>query len=88
MLGWDSTWRFRRSAGPRSGGHVAPVRHVRQGLCSSYHDATRCEPEKARQYEGRVTITEIEKTCGAGCGYGGDGHRIDARLLPGARRRP
>jgi len=34
-----------------------------------YHDATQREPVKLRQYEGRVTISEIEKTCGAGCGY-------------------
>ena len=34
-----------------------------------YHDATGREPAKAKLYEGRVTVAEVEKTCGAGCGY-------------------
>ena len=35
---------------------------------------------KLKQYEGRVTITEIEKTCGAGCGYLG---ATGIELMPG-----
>jgi hypothetical protein len=34
-----------------------------------YREATGREPEKAKQYEGRVSVAEVEKTCGAGCGY-------------------
>ena len=34
-----------------------------------YHDATGQEPAKAKLYEGRLTVAEVEKTCGAGCGY-------------------
>jgi lysophospholipase L1-like esterase len=34
-----------------------------------YHDATGREPARRKLYEGRVTITEIRNTCGAGCGY-------------------
>ena len=48
-----------------------------------YHDATQREPAPVRQYEGRVTITEIEKTCGAGCGYLG---ATGIELMPGCFR--
>ncbi len=33
-----------------------------------YRDATGREPAKAKLYEGRLTVAEVEKTCGAGCG--------------------
>ncbi len=48
-----------------------------------YHDATQREPAPLRQYEGRVTIAEIEKTCGAGCGYLG---ATGIELMPGCFR--
>jgi hypothetical protein len=34
-----------------------------------YQEATGCEPAKAMQYEGLVSIAEVKNTCGAGCGY-------------------
>jgi hypothetical protein len=34
-----------------------------------YREATGREPPKAKSYEGRVTVAEVQKTCGAGCGY-------------------
>ena len=34
-----------------------------------YRDATGREPAKAKLYEGRLTVAEVQKTCGAGCGY-------------------
>jgi alpha-N-acetylglucosaminidase len=48
---------------------------VMKGLCDTfdkvydfYRDATQREPAKVKLFQGHTTITEIEKTCGAGCG--------------------
>ena len=62
-------------------------RKAMKGLCDTfdkvyeyYHDATQREPAKAKTYEGRATITEIEKTCGAGCGNMG---ATGIEIMPG-----
>lgn len=34
-----------------------------------YREATGRLPRPARTFEGRLTIAEVEETCGAGCGY-------------------
>lgn len=48
-----------------------------------YREATGREPAKGKQYEGRVTVAEVAKTCGAGCGYlGAQG----IELMPGCFR--
>jgi hypothetical protein len=48
-----------------------------------YREATGREPQKAKQYKGRVTVAEVAKTCGAGCGYlGAQG----IELMPGCFR--
>jgi hypothetical protein len=59
-------------------------------LCSTfdkvyefYREATGREPAKAKQYEDRVTVAEVEKTCGAGCGYLG---ATGIELMPGCFR--
>ena len=46
-----------------------------KGLCDTfdkvyefYRDATQRKPAKVKLYQGRATFTEIENTCGAGCG--------------------
>jgi serralysin len=38
-------------------------------VCDYYRQATGRTPSPARQYEGRTTVAEVQKTCGAGCGY-------------------
>ena len=76
------------------GRHVA-IQTVREdldpktmkGLCDTfdkvydyYHEATQREPEKAEIFQGHTTITEIEKTCGAGCGNMG---ATGIEIMPG-----
>ena len=59
-----------------------------KGLCDTfdkvydyYHDATQREPAKAKTFQGHTTITEIEKTCGAGCGNMG---ATGIEIMPGS----
>ncbi len=50
-----------------------------------YRQATGREPAKAKLYEGRVTVAEVEKTCGAGCGHLGS---TGIELMPGCQVDP
>ena len=48
-----------------------------------YREATGREPDPVKLYRRRVTVAEVEKTCGAGCGYLG---ATGIELMPGCFR--
>ena len=48
-----------------------------------YKDTTGREPDRLKLHEGRLTVAEVEKTCGAGCGYLG---ATGIELMPGCFR--
>lgn len=50
------------------------------GIFEFYAQATGREPTPLRIYEGRLTMAEVEKTCGAACGYLG---HTGIELTPG-----
>lgn len=48
---------------------MARLCHTFDQVYGFYQKATGREPARAKHLEGRITVAEVKKTCGAGCGY-------------------